>query len=107
MSLSLLVDLTPMELWLAAGRFLLMVSGTLLGAKHLAWLIRTDTDDAGAWPHFRHIVGMVAGFVIGAVYAVQIFTEPQGVVLTQGETVIIVWAFAVLMSVVVSKSDAR
>jgi len=106
--MSLLVDLTLLELGLAAGRFLLMVSGTLLGAKHLVWLIRDDTNDAGTWPHIRHSVEMLSGFIIGVFYAIQTFTEPIGARLTDGETVVIVWAFAALLSVlVVSRADAR
>lgn len=106
--MSPLLDLTPLQLWLAAGRFLLMVSGTLLGMKHLAWLIRRDTNRYSYWLQTRHVVEMLSGFVIGIVYARQVFTRPQGVVLSMDDTVILVWAFAVLLSVlVVSKYDAH
>ena len=106
MGLQPIIGLEPLEFWLAAGRYLLMVSGFLLGIKHFAWLLRRHDRDHSAWEKFRHQVEMAVGFTVGVLYAMQAGYEPPGVALTRAETVVLVWAFAILLSVLVlSKRD--
>lgn len=102
------VTLTPLELWLAAGRYLLMISGWLLGIKHLAWLLRRDERIYTPFARLRHQVEMSVGFTIGVIYALQWLYSEAGSPLTRFETVVITWAFGVLLlTLVVSRQDNR
>ena len=79
------------ELFLAAGRYLLMISAALLVLKHVTFSIRDRGKSS-----WRAILETSVGLVVAIVYAQKLYFDGRILQLDQWESAVQVWAFALL-----------
>lgn len=91
---------TLYDLLLSLGRFLIAVTGSLLALHNLLWLVRCKWKrDPRPIRRVRAVLELVIGATLGGIYALQIaevWRTGAAAALAPGETLVVVWAFAIL-----------
>jgi len=82
---------TWLELFLASGRYLLMISAALLVLKHFTFFVRHPGHRS-----WRAIIETSVGLVVAIVYAQKLYFDRTIVGFEQWESAVQVWAFALL-----------
>lgn len=102
--------LTWSQLFLAAGRYLLMVSAALLLLKHVVWFARGyhTQPDRGPRAVWRAGIEAVVSGVVAILYVQQLYFDGSILRLERWESAVQVWAFAALfMALVITRGESR
>ena len=100
--------MTAETLFLAAGRYTVLVAATLLAVKHLVWFARLRSRRERRRLRFaRAVIEFVAASSMAALYAQSIYLDGPAARFATAESLVQVWVLAILFVglVVLSRSD--